>query len=152
MSLETGPLKLSDAAAAADLERECFSDPWSLETVEQTIRRAEEGAGALSYGAFGVWEEERLIGVLFSMAVAGEGELHRIAVDAAHRGRGAALALMEVFFRWLKDCGCNTAFLEVREGNLPAIRLYEKCGFVLYGRRKGYYHAPEEDALLFRYQ
>jgi ribosomal-protein-alanine N-acetyltransferase len=38
--------------------------------------------------------------------------------------------------------------LEVREGNLAAIKLYEKAGFVSTGKRKAYYRDPDEDARL----
>ena len=38
--------------------------------------------------------------------------------------------------------------LEVRASNAPAIALYEKHGFAAVGRRKNYYDAPREDAVL----
>jgi len=40
--------------------------------------------------------------------------------------------------------------LEVRASNAPAIRLYDKLGFVEVGSRPGYYHNPKEDALILR--
>ncbi len=147
------PLGPEDAQNVASLEREIFSDPWSFPTVERAIEQAcGENTSSLSYGAYGVWTEGRLRGYFFSMAVAGEGELHRIAVSGDARREGLGSVLMDRFFRWLEECGCGTAFLEVREGNLPAAALYRKSGFVQYGRRRNYYREPEEDALLFRYQ
>src|SRR5690554_6333287 len=49
--------------------------------------------------------------------------------------------------------GAETAFLEVRESNQPAIRLYERTGFNEIGRRRGYYPAVggREDALVMAY-
>ena len=40
--------------------------------------------------------------------------------------------------------------LEVRAGSVGAIALYEGLGFVVVGRRRGYYREPVEDALLMR--
>jgi ribosomal-protein-alanine N-acetyltransferase len=40
--------------------------------------------------------------------------------------------------------------LEVRAGSGGAIALYAGLGFVVAGRRAGYYREPEEDALLMR--
>uniref|UniRef100_UPI0028DBC5C3 GNAT family N-acetyltransferase n=1 Tax=Stomatobaculum longum TaxID=796942 RepID=UPI0028DBC5C3 len=45
--------------------------------------------------------------------------------------------------------GAEAATLEVRAGNAAAIRLYEKHGFLLAGRRKKYYENPVEDALIY---
>jgi ribosomal-protein-alanine N-acetyltransferase len=42
-------------------------------------------------------------------------------------------------------------FLEVRESNLAAQKLYQSCGFEQYSRRKAYYSDPAEDALLYRF-
>ena len=46
------------------------------------------------------------------------------------------------------EAGAVRIMLEVRAGNHPAIALYEAEGFVQVGRRKNYYQAPREDALL----
>ena len=40
-------------------------------------------------------------------------------------------------------------FLDVAEDNLPAIKLYEKSGFHLIHRRKGYYQNGTTDALIY---
>jgi ribosomal-protein-alanine N-acetyltransferase len=47
--------------------------------------------------------------------------------------------------------GARAAFLEVRSGNASARLLYASLGFDETGRRAGYYHDPEDDAIvLFR--
>ena len=77
-----------------------------------------------------------------------EGEIGNVAVLPAYRGRGIARRLME---KMLSDALQNEAkafTLEVRAGNLPAIRLYESLGFVQEGIRKRFYRDPEEDALI----
>ena len=80
--------------------------------------------------------------------VAGEGELLRIAVDPAVRGRGLGRKLLEAVTETAGEDGIQTIFLEVRESNRAAVNLYRSAGFREIGRRRGYYHNPPEDAIL----
>ena len=152
------PLTLSEAPLVAQMEQEIFGTPWSAQTVEESIGQA-MSAGSESgrrtegaaYGAFGVWLEGQLCGYLFSMAVAGEGELHRIAVLPEYRRLGLARKMMDTFLAWLSEESCETAFLEVREGNEAAVSLYKRSGFSEVGRRRAYYKNPTEDALILKY-
>ena len=61
-----------------------------------------------------------------------------------------AKALIEKFIETVREKETQVIFLEVRSGNLAAITLYEKCGFVFCGLRKDYYSDPKENALLMR--
>jgi len=49
-----------------------------------------------------------------------------------------------------RETHSDSVFLEVRESNTVARRLYEKAGFQETGRRKSYYTNPTEDAILYR--
>jgi ribosomal protein S18 acetylase RimI-like enzyme len=60
--------------------------------------------------------------------------------------------LVHTVLAWARDLGANEIRLEVRESNAPALRLYEACGFVVAGRRAGYYADPAEAAVLMRRQ
>ena len=77
-----------ETEAVTLLERRSFGEPWTENMVNESICQAEEQTAALSYGAFGWFENGVLAGYFFSMAVAGEGELHRIAVAAEYRRHG----------------------------------------------------------------
>ena len=47
--------------------------------------------------------------------------------------------------------GATTVFLEVRDGNTPAQKLYEKLGFLPIGVRRGYYDDAEGgDAIVMK--
>ena len=48
-----------------------------------------------------------------------------------------------------EEAGCHSYTLEVREGNTPARKLYEKLGFVNEGVRPGLYDNPKEDAVIY---
>ena len=80
--------------------------------------------------------------------MAGEAELLRIGVEAARRRQGIGRILMETFVRLCAEQETPDAFLEVRESNRSAISLYEHFCFENVGRRKKYYHHPDEDAVL----
>ena len=71
-----------------------------------------------------------------------------VAVLPDYRGRGIGLMIMSSLISDAEKRGAVAVHLEVRESNLPAIALYEKCGFTKDGRRKGYYRFPREDAVL----
>jgi ribosomal-protein-alanine N-acetyltransferase len=81
-----------------------------------------------------------------------ECELEFVLVAPHARRRGIGVALMETVLAWARDLGAKEIWLEVRKSNVPAVRLYERCGFAITGSRPGYYVDPVEDALLMRCQ
>jgi [ribosomal protein S18]-alanine N-acetyltransferase len=91
-------------------------------------------------------------GFLCAKAVAGEWEIENVVVGEPVRRRGIADALLRELLRQVQSPGGSAIWLEVRESNLPARRLYEKNGFVERGRRSGYYREPIEDAVLYQLQ
>ena len=93
---------------------------------------------------------EAIAGFLSAKHAAGEWELENIAVDAAFQRRGVGGQMLRYLINHVQQSGASTVFLEVRESNLPARRFYEKQGFVEAGRRRQYYHSPDEDAVLYR--
>jgi ribosomal-protein-alanine N-acetyltransferase len=87
-------------------------------------------------------------GFLASRQIAsGEREILFIAVDPAYRRRGIAKRLLQNEL----DGSRGAWFLEVRESNLAAIRLYETLGFQVAGRREEYYLDPPEPAIVMRF-
>ena len=81
-----------------------------------------------------------------------ECELEFVLVPPETRRQGIGRMLVHTVLAWARDLGANEIRLEVRESNAPALRLYEACGFVVVGRRPGYYADPAEDAVLMRCQ
>ena len=90
-------------------------------------------------------------GFVMGRAAAGEAELLTLAVQPDARRQGTGRHLVQAFLTEATARGADTAFLEVAAGNMAAIRLYERSGFTLAGRRKAYYstHSGQaEDALI----
>ena len=101
----------------------------------------------------GVISSKGLVGFAFVGYVLDEAELYQIAIWPEVQGCGMATGLLHALEKKLKTLGVVRLMLDVRETNIAAVRLYESFGFVLDGRRKGYYSSPQgrEDALLYSY-
>ena len=127
----------------AELEKLCFSDPWSEKSV------ASELNNDLSLWMVAL-DGDRVLGYVGSQTVCGETDVMNIAVHPAFRRRGIAESLIGCLITELKNRGSHCLTLEVRASNEGAIALYEKLGFAQVGRRPRYYRNPREDALILR--
>ena len=81
---------------------------------------------------------------------AGDADLLTIATLPAARRRGVATAMLTRLVGRARQAGCGAVLLEVRVSNTGAQALYRRHGFVPIGRRRRYYLAPVEDALVMR--
>ena len=130
-----------DIPAITELERVCFSVPWS----EQGFMAELDSGDAW----FSVCEEnDKILGFAVLHCFGEEAELFNVAVSPEVRRRGIADALMRDVMAGAKKKDVTRILLEVRRSNVPAISLYAKYGFELLGLRKNYYDAPVEDALI----
>jgi ribosomal-protein-alanine N-acetyltransferase len=87
-------------------------------------------------------------GFLVARRLVGNIEILNFAVRLEARRRGVGASLLREALGWGGSFQARRAHLEVRASNLPALRFYERHGFVVAGRRPRYYSAPVEDALL----
>jgi ribosomal-protein-alanine N-acetyltransferase len=112
------------------------------------------GDGAIRRCFFVAVAERRLLGFAVGKVIGsdpdGLGELESVAVEAAARRRGVGRALCGAVASWCRNQGVAALELEVRAGSGGAIALYAGLGFVVAGRRAGYYREPVEDALQMR--
>ncbi len=90
------------------------------------------------------------VGKVILSTAEGVGEIESVAVGGAARRRGVGRALCETLVGWCREQGVGVIELEVRAGSDGAIALYEGLGFVVVGRRGGYYRDPDEDAVLMQ--
>ena len=123
------------------IERLSFPTPWSPLLFWAEFKK--KGA------YFWVLEDEgQILGYLCFWFWAKEAHLVNIAVRPERRREGWASLMMRWFLRFVKRKGAQKVYLEVRESNLAAQKLYRKFGFRIDGRRKAYYSDTKEDALL----
>jgi ribosomal-protein-alanine N-acetyltransferase len=137
-------LGLADIEALRDLERLCFSYHWSEAQFKLGLER-----GVFHF--LGTKDQGRLTAYAAFSAVAGEMEILNLGVQPDYRRQGLATNLLCAVLHICRKMGIETGYLDVKSSNLPAIALYEKIGFVCYGRRKNYYPDTGESALLYRY-
>lgn len=126
--------------AVAEIERMTFAEAWSEKSLELLLTEAAMGAVCLSDGkavAYG--------GMLWAPD---EGQITNIAVMEGFRGKGFGNAILTFLIDAARARRCEMISLEVRESNAAAISLYEKHGFFIAGKRKRFYKAPVEDALV----
>ena len=97
-----------------------------------------------------VISDDEIVGFAVAADMAGEWELENIVVSTAQQGQGWGSRLLKTLLDAVCNTGGDCVFLEVRESNSSARLLYEKHGFVASGRRRGYYHNPPEDAILYK--
>jgi ribosomal-protein-alanine acetyltransferase len=139
---EAGP---EASEALADLEATAFEVPWSADSVRSLLQDPHTRAWVARVAG-------RVVGSALIRLVAGEGELLRIAVRPDARGHGIGGALLGVVLSASADACPHGMYLEVRASNVAARRLYGRHGFVDHGRRRDYYQAPREDAVLMQWR
>ncbi len=158
-----------DLPQVLEIERICFSEPWSEKVYRATLLLPyadyyvaevdDRRAGEADAGDRPTVEESTtddspapgktvIIGTCGVRRIAGCGEITNVAVRPEHRGFGIAGRMLTVLIAEATRKETAEFTLEVRAGNVPAIRTYEKLGFRIEGRRPGFYEAPKEDALI----
>ena len=127
-------------ADVAELERACFSEPWS----EQSLRLLTEDR-AVGFAAF---VDGRLAAYAGMLCVLDEGQITNIATYAEFRRRGLARMLLEEIDSYSAEHGISFLSLEVRASNTAARTLYASCSWRDAGVRKNFYKLPTEDAVI----
>ena len=124
---------------AAEIERLCFSEPWSPEALLYMCKSPNTHAVAVII-------DGRLAAYGGCEFVLDEASIVNIATHPDFRRRGCASAIIDALEKFLSSKSVQNIFLEVRVSNMPARTLYEGKGFRTVGTRKNYYRFPTEDA------
>lgn len=123
------------------IERACFSTPWSLDAYLGELRHP-----ATEYRIARV--ENRIVGYAGLWLIIDEAHITTMAVHPDFRGRKIGEWLLHKQMERAHETGMVRGILEVRAGNIPAQRLYEKYGFKVISVRKNYYSDDKEDAFI----
>ena len=142
MHVRIVPMNADHLDEVAELERICFSTPWSRNML------AEELDNLLSAFLVALDDADRVVGYAGVQVILDEGYITNIAVRPECRRQGVAAQLLQVFMDFAKANKLSFLTLEVRASNYDAIALYGSRGFRSMGRRKNYYEHPREDAII----
>ncbi|MDY3985861.1 ribosomal protein S18-alanine N-acetyltransferase [Dysosmobacter sp.] len=142
MHVRIVPMNADHLDEVAELERICFSTPWSRNML------AEELDNALSAFLVALDDDGRVVGYAGLQVVLDEGYITNVAVRPECRRNGIAAKLLQVFLDFAQANRLSFLTLEVRASNYGAIALYGERGFRSVGRRKNYYEHPKEDAII----
>ena len=136
------PMNVDHLDEVAELERICFSTPWSRNMLAEELENA--------CSAFLVAEDDtgKVVGYAGLQVILDEGYITNVAVRPECRRNGIAGKLLQVFLDFGQANHLAFLTLEVRASNYDAIALYGSRGFRSVGRRKNYYEHPREDAVI----
>lgn len=140
------PMTIEDCRTVAEIEAATFSDAWSYEVFIGCLMQdnyhmvvaADENNPQDIWGYFSFY------------TVLDEGAICNVCVRSDKRRQGVADEMMDYMLKTGKENGVAVFYLEVRESNIPAQKLYEKKGFVRNGMRKNFYSSPMENAILMQ--
>lgn len=142
LSLTFSPMEAKDLDELAALEKLCQRLPWSRVLFNEELKNPGQCFWVLGR------REGLLAGYMGFWKAVDEAHITNLGVrpDMFRQGIGEAVARqgLEV----AKGVGCLRATLEVRPSNTPAVKLYEKLGFVSVAMRPGYYPDNKEDGLI----
>lgn len=135
--------KTEDIDEMLKIEKKSFAKHWNKQIFIDELS-AENGYYICSL------DNNKIIGYTGFRSVLDEAHITTLAVHPKSRGKGAGYSLVERLMKDAKQKGINKLFLEVRQSNVAAQKLYKKLGFKVIDRRREYYQRPSEDALVMQ--
>ena len=154
-------MTVDDVAAVSEIEKACFSLPWSAKSFEDSITRedtiflvcevdAEETCDIEGMSDTEASKCSCIAGYIGMYLSFDEASVTNVAVSPEFRKKGCGAALVTAAKEAAKGAGTEMIFLEVRVSNEPAISLYRRNGFEDLGIRKNFYEHPVEDAIIMK--
>ncbi|MGE4282144.1 MAG: ribosomal protein S18-alanine N-acetyltransferase [Clostridia bacterium] len=142
MQIKVMLMNQQDIDSVMEIEHLSFSIPWTRYSFEQEITNNKHALYVIAK------YDEMIVGYGGMWKVFEEGHITNIAVHPEFRRMQVASSILEALVVVARAKEIESLMLEVRESNTAAQRLYEKYGFQVVGKRKGYYADNHEDALL----
>ena len=133
-----------DLEAIAEIEKLCFSSPWSLNALNDFIKFPHNRILVAT-------TNNTVVGYITHTCIFDEIQIANVATHPKFRKQGIAFALIENLINSNNNGDVAIITLEVRQSNIPAQNLYTKCNFDVAGTRKNYYSSPTEDAILMNF-
>ncbi len=135
------PMTANDINDVVAIERGAFKNPWG------TLAFINELACNGAYSFVLKTRQQQLIAYFCFRLILHELHVLKVAVTDEYRNKGIASHFFNRCLNAIPEA-FDFAFLEVRPSNIAAIRLYEKIGFSVMGKRPRYYSDTDEDAIM----
>ncbi|MBU2280260.1 MAG: ribosomal protein S18-alanine N-acetyltransferase [Gammaproteobacteria bacterium] len=141
-SLQIRLATIEDAPTMLVIEQNATSHPWTLKLFESCFGDR--------YFNFVLEQQNQICGFYIGEFIAGEASLFDICIAPEAQGKGYGRLLLEHFIQEADQREAFECWLEVRESNFKAIKLYQSVGFHQTGKRPNYYPTAtgHEDAIL----
>ena len=139
--LKVREMTIEDAEETAQIEAENFSKPWKKKDFEDAVRSKNTLYMVIE-------NQDEIIGYAGMWLVLDEGEITNVSIKKSCWGQRVGTHLMEEFLKEAEKRGGTSFFLEVRESNLRARKLYRSFGFEEIDVRKKFYEEPVEDGIV----
>jgi ribosomal-protein-alanine N-acetyltransferase len=137
------PLLATQIDAVVAIEQRAYAHPWNRTNFLDALQAGYQVQMLLA--------GEVLLGYFVAMQGVDEVHLLNITVAPEYQGRGWSRVMLDALTVWARGQGAQWLWLEVRVGNLRAMRVYEAHGYHRVGQRKDYYpagHGQREDAVV----
>lgn len=142
-------MRREDLEEVTALEASCFSMPWKYKDFEETLTNPNRFYLVAENDRVTVDTPDHILGGCMLTHIVGEGDISNVAVREKYRNNKIAAALLSALLKQgAAEYGITAFTLEVRSKNIPARRLYERCGFVSKGVRPNFYEKPKDDAII----
>ncbi|MFY9614004.1 MAG: ribosomal protein S18-alanine N-acetyltransferase [Candidatus Dormiibacterota bacterium] len=135
-------MTLDDVPAVQDIEREIFLTPWPRNAYRRELLQNKMASYIV------LRDRDEIIGYAGLWKMHDEAHVTTVGVRRKDQGRGFGMALMLALISRAYTLQSRWMTLEVRASNYGAMALYEKLGFKVIGRRRGYYTDDGEDAVV----
>lgn len=137
-------IQVEDLDAIHAIEQENFRNPWSYESIKYMVKKYPTNYVIVD-------DHNLVIGFVLLLLADDECQILNFAIKQSLHGQGFGSKLLHYMLATLPS-HINAVYLEVRQSNISAQKLYEKFGFKYVGIRKNYYNFGnvKEDAKLYK--
>ena len=130
------PMTQDDLDAVIAIEQTAYSHPWTRGNFRDSLNPL--------FDAQCLWLDGELLGYFLAMRGFEEMHLLNITVAPVHQGQGWGHMMLDALSLMSRHEGAQWLWLEVRQSNLRALKVYERYGFKQISVRKDYYPAGRQ--------
>ena len=144
VNIKISQMQLSDLTLIENILETDFDDFWNYNVLKSELENQNS-----KYLVAKI--DNQIVGFAGIISILDEAEILNIVVHKKFRNRKIGSLLLESIIELAFSLNLKIINLEVRQSNIPAIKLYEKYGFEICGLRKKYYNNTEDAILMRKY-